>query len=420
MDKKDNLIKDSFILFVASSIVNISNFVFHMYATRNLKPEEYGALATLLGIIMVISMPCTSLQMSIVKKVSILKARENQTGIGGLFRDASKWLFVIGIFVFFAFVLLSGTIKDFFNLNNKKLVYVMGCVLVVYFIMPVIRGVLQGLQKFVSYGLNMIIDAFFRLTFLILFIYLGFGVYGALATTFFSGLIAYAVGFFMIINIIGLKGKNTVEEVSFKEVLAYAQPVLFSFLGFSLLGYIDLFIVKHFFPEEQAGFYAITSIIGKAFLFFPSAIVMVLFPKVSEHFELNINPRKMLYKSMVLTLCISLLGIVFCYFFPEFVLWLLTGGGKYYAIKEIVRLFGIAILPLVLLNVIINYNLAVHNYAFIFVIYIGIILYTAILWFFHSTFYVVLSVLFIMNLLILIFSIITIELKHRKVKINEI
>jgi len=420
MDTKDNLIKDSFVLFVASSIVNISNFVFHMYATRNLKPEEYGALATLLGIIMVISMPCMSLQMSIVKKTSILKARNILPGIGGLFIDASKWLLIIGIFTFSVFFFLADPIKNFFNLNDKKLVYILGCVLLMYFVIPVVRGILQGMQKFFSYGFNMIADALFRLSFLILFIYLGFGVYGALATTFFSGLCAYIIGFFMIVNIISLKSPKPGETTSFKDVLTFALPVLFSFLGFSLLGYIDLFIVKHFYPKEQAGFYAVTSIIGKAFLFFPSAVVMALFPKVSEHYELNINPKKMLYKSMFLTMIISLLGIIFCYFLPEFVLWLLTGGGKYYAIKEIVRLFGIAILPLVLLNVIINYNLAVHNYAFIFVVYIGIILYTVILWFFHSSFYVVLSVLFVMNLLILVFSIITIELNQRKAIKNEV
>jgi O-antigen/teichoic acid export membrane protein len=43
-EKKDHLVKDSLILFVASSVVNASNFIFHMYAARNLKPEEYGKI----------------------------------------------------------------------------------------------------------------------------------------------------------------------------------------------------------------------------------------------------------------------------------------------------------------------------------------------------------------------------------------
>ncbi|MCX8092986.1 MAG: oligosaccharide flippase family protein [Candidatus Goldbacteria bacterium] len=420
MDKKDNLIKDSFILFIASSIVNISNFVFHMIATRNLKPEDYGILATLLGIIMVISMPCAALQMSIVKKTSILKAKNLVAGISNLFREMSKWLIIIGFSVFLIFIIFADIIRSFFNINDKRLIYILGFVILIYFMLPVVRGILQGLQKFIGYGINMITDAIFRLLFLILFIYFGFGVYGALSTTFFSGVCAYIIGIFMIIKIIRYKSKEMEKIMFFKDIIGYALPVLFSFFAFSLLGYIDLFMVKHFYPEDKAGLYAVTSIIGKAFLFFPSAVVMVLFPKVSEHYELKINPKKMLYKSLFLTALLSFIGIIFCYFFPEFVLWLLTGGGKYYAIKEIVKIFGIAILPLVLLNVIINYNLAIHNYTFIFIVYLGIILYAVILWFFHSTFYTVLSVLFIMNLLILIFSIITIELNQRKVKLNEI
>jgi len=420
MDNKDNLVKDSFILFVASSIVNLSNFVFHMFATRNLKPEDYGALATLLGIIMVVSMPCMAIQMSIVKKTSSLKAREAMAEIGNLFRDASKWLFIISIFVFFTFFFFADIIKDFFNLKDKKLIYVLGFVLIMYFILPVVRGVLQGLQRFLGYGINIIIDALCRLLFLILFVYFGFGVYGALGTTFFSGTCAYIVGLFMLSNLIKLKNDDRKNTTYFKDMLTFALPVLFSLLGFSLLGYVDLFMVKHFYPEEEAGLYAVTSIIGKAFLFFPSAIVTALFPKVSEHYELNINPKKMLYKSLMLTFLLSLVGIVFCYIFPDFILWLLTGGGKYYAIKKIVQIFGIAILPLVLLNVIINYNLAIHNYAFMFVVYAGIILYAVILWFFHSTFYVVLGVLFIVNLLILVFSITIVEANNRKVKISEV
>ena len=55
MKNKDYLIKDSFILFIASSVVNLSNFAFHMYATRSLGPELYGALVALLGMVIIFS-----------------------------------------------------------------------------------------------------------------------------------------------------------------------------------------------------------------------------------------------------------------------------------------------------------------------------------------------------------------------------
>jgi uncharacterized membrane protein YeiB len=66
-----------------------------------------------------------------------------------------------------------------------------------------------------------------------------------------------------------------------------------------------------------------------------------------------------------------------------------------------VQLFGIAILPLVLFNVIINYSLASRKYNFIYFLYGGITLYILLLWFFHANFYTVLAVLFGVNLLML-------------------
>jgi O-antigen/teichoic acid export membrane protein len=189
--------------------------------------------------------------------------------------------------------------------------------------------------------------------------------------------------------------------------------VFLAFLWTSFLSYLDLLMVKHFFAREQAGFYAITSIIGKAFLFFPMAITTALFPKVADHVELNRNPEKMLYKSLALTAVVSFAGIIFCFIFPEFVLRLLTGGDKYFAVKDVVRLFGLAILPLVLMNVVMNYSLASKKYNFIYMVFGGIALYAVLLWFFHSTFFIVLAVLFGVNALVLALSMLSLKFEKK-------
>jgi uncharacterized membrane protein len=48
----------------------------------------------------------------------------------------------------------------------------------------------------------------------------------------------------------------------------------------------------------------------------------------------------------------------------------------------------------VLFNVAMNYALAVHRYAFIYFTFAAIIIYSALLWFFHNDFYQVISMLF--------------------------
>lgn len=417
-EQKDYLFKDSFILFLATSTVNLSNFIFHMYVTRKLSPSDYGALATLLAMIIIFIMPAQALLMTVAKRVSIYKAHNQFDKIIGLFKKTTKWFLILGIFYFVFFITFSGFIMSFFNLDDIFLILILALISIVALLLPVVRGILQGLQKFVKFGLNLISDAVFRLISVILFITLGFGLRGALASSLFSALIAYCLGMFMLAEYLKIKEKSF--QLKKREFFGYALPVFFSMVAFSILSYLDLFIVKHFYEKEQAGLYAVTSIIGKAFLYFPMAIAMALFPKVSENFELKKSTKGLLIKSVILTVIISFLGFLFCFFFPEFVIKLLTGGKKYLEITGVVKIFGLAILPLVLLNVLINYLLAIHRYFFIYIMYLGIVVYAVLLWFFHKTFYQVVFILFIVNFIIFILSFSSIFIyKKIKIKIKE-
>ena len=72
--RKDSLIRDSFILFTASSIVNVGAFIFHLIMGRFLGPANYGILGTLLTIVYIVNVPINVIQTTIKKFVSQFKA----------------------------------------------------------------------------------------------------------------------------------------------------------------------------------------------------------------------------------------------------------------------------------------------------------------------------------------------------------
>ncbi len=399
MSHKDGLVRDSAILFATTSVANAVNFIFHMYATRTIGPEGYGILATMLAMLIIAGMPANALQMSIVRKTSVCIAHNNPGGVEALFKHTFLGFLVLGFGYFLFFALSAELISSFFNIKDKMLVFILGAIAMMSIMMPLVRGILQGMQKFLALGMNNVLDTGLRFMFLVIFVNMGFGVRGALASSFFAALCAFAAGIMGFKWIFGYK-EDKRGDISKRELVKYALPVFFAMVFFSVLSYMDLLMVKHFFNAEEAGFYAVTSIIGKAFLFFPSAVVMSLFPKAASMHELNEDTKKLLMKSIFLTAGISLLGIVFCAVFPKFVLWALTGGEKYYAITDIVRIFGAAILPLVLLNVVINYGLAIKKYGFIYVMILGTILYAALLWNFHNDFKTVITIMFIVTFFI--------------------
>lgn len=421
MEQKDHLIKDSMILFIASSVVNIVNFIFHSYASRLLGPEKYGVLVTLLAFIVIAGMPAMALQMTIVKRTSIFKAHNQFGSVEKLFKKTIFWFSGIGILYLVTFAAMGygvGGLKDFFHIEDKALYLILGAIAFVALIMPLVRGILQGLQNFVGLGTTMIIDALFRLLFLyILVSVFSLGVRGAIGTTFVGTVSGFIIGLFLLRHIFKYKESST-EVIRKRDILIYAMPVFFSMLGFALLSYMDVFMVKHFFSNYDAGLYSATSMIGKAFLYFPSAIAITLFPKVSESHELNKNTLSLLVKSLGLTALISLGGILFCALFPKIIIGIMFGQ-KFFAIEGVVRYFGAAILPLVLFNVFINYSLAIHKYGFIYIMTAGIILYAVALWFFHGSFYQVVGVLFTVNMLILVLSLVSLYFET-KVKKNEI
>jgi len=412
MGKSDHLIKDSLILFIATSIVNLSNFVYHMYASRKLGPENYGVLVTMLAMFIIVSMPAASLQMTVAKKASEFKAKENWGGIKTLFITTNIWFFVLGAAAFAICYFASNVIKDFFQIKDRIMVVIVGGITIFSMIIPSVRGLLQGMQKFISFGANMVIDAVLRLLALVVMIALGWSARGAIAAGLFSVGSAYIIGFIYLSFI--FKYKNDGNTISKMDFFNYTLPVFITMAGFSLLSYMDVFAVKHFYQPYEAGLYSATSIVGKAFLFFPSAIAMALFPKVSAHFALKSDTKKLFYESLLLTAGITLAGVAFCFFFPGFIIKLLFGN-QYINIEYIVRIFGIAIFPLVLFNVILNYCLAIHKYSFIYIMYAGIILYGLLLWFLHKSFYQVILNLFISTLLIVVFSIIDIN-RDKKVQ----
>ncbi|MCE5301068.1 MAG: oligosaccharide flippase family protein [Spirochaetia bacterium] len=409
MEHKDRLVRDSFVLFIATCVVNLSNFVFHSLASRWIGPEKYGGLVTLLALIVIVAMPAQALQMTITKKTSVFKAREKPGAVEALFKKTTLWFFVLGLCYFLFFAVAAVPIGKFFRIYDRGLMYILGAIALVAVMLPVVRGIQQGLQKFVSLGINMSSDALSRLLFLVILVFLlKWDMRGALLTTLAGGLTAYLAGMVDLRTIFD-RGDTRTEIIRKKELFSYAIPVFFSMLGFSLLCYMDVFMVKHFFDEHNAGLYSATSMIGKAFLYFPSAIVMTLFPKVSENLELNKGTKILLIKSLVLTAGISLFGVIFCFIFPELIVGIMFGQ-KFMSITGIVRIFGMAIMPLVLFNVVMNYSLALHRYFFIYAMYAGIVLYAALLWFFHASFMQVVCILFGVNLLILAASVISLRL----------
>ena len=393
--ESDGLVGHGSILLTATIISGIANYFFHFYMIRALGPEDYGILFSLLAILMIVGVPAGSIHTIITKYISSFKARNQNGKIAFVFFHSIRKLFVFSSLVLVIFILLSGQLSTFLKIPSRMPVVIIGFVLLMFFIAPVPFGTLHGLQRFAFLGLNIVLGAILRVVFGILLVHFGFRVSGALAASFFSSLIPFLV-VFLPLSIL-FKREQIDNNVETGEMYKFFVPTLLALASFSVLTYIDVVVVKHIFSDLEAGYYSTAALIGKAFLFPPMALAAAMFPKVSGYGN---KSRFLLKKTLLLSLLLLSFGVLVCLFFPKSILVVLMKKKDltplaFSTIIPMLRVFGIAMSPFALTNILIYYNFARHKTRFLYFLLPGTLLQVILLSIFHTS---LLQVVFVLGL----------------------
>ena len=102
--------------------------------------------------------------------------------------------------------------------------------------------------------------------------------------------------------------------------------------------------------------------IGKTILFVSLAIGKAMFPISSENFEKGEKTKGLFRKSILIVSLISFIALIFCFFVPEFVIWLVSiGSNQYLEASNILFIIALAYTFISFSNVIIIYNLSINN-----------------------------------------------------------
>jgi len=387
---KDSLIKHGSILLIATIVTGLVNYLFHIYMSRALGPSDYGILASLLALYMIISSPAGTISLATAKYVSGFKAENKYREMASLFFRSLKRLALSGILLLMIFILISPLLSSFLKIPSPLPVILLGIILSCALISPAFYGALQGLERFGHYGLLTFFAATIKLLIGILLVSFGFRVYGALGAILLAlvGTLFIAASF---LKPIFLHRKRISYQVSSRGVYRYLRPTFFALSLFMFLTYIDVVIVKHFFAPVQAGHYSAASIIGKAFFFIPATLAKVIFPKVSGKHALKKDPFAILGKGLASSALLCAGGILFCFFFAHVII--LIFGSQYLPIVPLIRVFGAAITPLGLTFILLHFNLAQERTGFIYLLLGGALLEVILLSLFHNTLLQVLLIL---------------------------
>lgn len=380
MHRATGLLKNSVLLFVAMMIGHLCNYLFQFFMGRHLSVADYGMMNALFSLLVITSVPAGTIQLVMAQNAARLAGGE-RSRLAALYLRALKWVSLGAMAGLGVFLTASGRIAAFLNTGSLVPVVLVGAALGVGLLVPVNMGVLQGLHRFGSFGANTILGAGLKLTSGMLLVYVGWGVDGALTSLCVAGVGTLIVSTFPLRALWKHMRSGRVESRG-GETAALVVPAAAAAFCFMVLTNVDTVLVRHYFSAQETGMYAAAGVLGRVVLYAPGAIVLVLFPMTARSHALDKAPFPILYRGMLYAGSIAAAAAIVYAVFPEVLLgWLY--GEKYAAAAQLLRLYGVAMVPPSLLAVVMHFNLARRRVGFLYSMALACVLEVVLIGMYH-------------------------------------
>jgi O-antigen/teichoic acid export membrane protein len=341
---------------VATFIASFSNYSFNIIAARWLGKDEYGALASLLSVFLIFSVPTTAFQAIMAKYVAIYKVKGESSKISSLLVGSIKILAIAGGTIFLIFAGMSGLISRFLNVDSPASIVVLGSAIAMAGLYPIFLGTLQGYQFFGHMGSNMMVQAFIRVLVGIFLIKIGWGIAGAMGASTLALTAAIILAYFQGGSIFDLRYRR--EKIDFREIFREFLPAIVILAIFWSYTGVDVIIAKRVLSSSLAGDYACAVFMGKIILFLPTAVSMVMFPKTAELRAQHTRTVKVFLKYFLVGVLLSGLAGAMYLIVPRTLISILYGS-EYLNAATVMGTFGVAMTLYTAVNILIMYFISI-------------------------------------------------------------
>ncbi|OGK30461.1 hypothetical protein A3F29_00460 [Candidatus Roizmanbacteria bacterium RIFCSPHIGHO2_12_FULL_33_9] len=394
------LISGSLYLFLGAVVSSFLAFLLNLFLARNLVPSDYGIFASLISLIILITIPALSINTIIVRFATDYFSKGEMGKGAKLYKETLKILSFFSLLIFGIFVLLSFPIMSFLHIDNIWYVILAGLIIALSYITVINTAFLQSLLKFNFLSFVNVASALIRLLSGVFLIILGFRVFGGLFAIISMSIVSFVLAFIPLRFVLREKGGTT--SISGKEIFSYAIPTTVAIFFLTSFTSMDVILVKHFFNSSDAGLYGGLSLIGKVIYYFTGPITMVMFPLLIKRHTRGENFNNLFYLAFMLLTLSSFALTIFYYMFPKFVINFFLGGGEYLSAVPYLGFFAIFITVFNMLTILVSFFLSIKKTKVYSAVVMGAILQTILIFLFHKSFFQIIGVSLLASGLVLI------------------
>lgn len=358
------LLRDSVWLIAAAQVGNVANLLFQVFLMHRLDDAEYGALAAMLGVTMVMSLPMDAVR----SWVAHVSARLEQ---GGRRAELYAWMSrawrnagIAALIVAGGCALARLPLARALGVDRGELAVWTGILLGGALVAPVILGGLQGLQAFGAMALLGQAHALLRLGFGVAFVlWIGARADVALAGQALTVALVLTAGTWTLKRRLARPAEPREAETEAPSGWGYAVRSLGVLAAAGILMNADVILAKRYLDPLLAGPFARAATLARAIVFLPAPIALALFPRVASSGALRHGDRHMLQHASGLVTLMILAGVAAAHGAMPWIYPLLTGAPADAPTLALARQLLLALAPVGLIILLLNFALAQHRFA---------------------------------------------------------
>ncbi|CAM3508769.1 polysaccharide biosynthesis protein [Nocardioides dubius] len=263
---------------IAMALMNVGTYSFQMVAARLLGPVQYGAIASLMALMLVVGVVQLGLQATAARRIAA-----EPEHVARIEREMLRLAYRVTAVLALALLALAPVIDRALKLGSLATAAMVAVTSIPLTIMGAQAGILQGERRWLPLSL----------------LYLAVGVPRVLIgaammwwqPTALSGMTAVAIGLLLPVAIGAValrRRRREAGEAPEHNVRALLRETAYSsqaLLAFYVLINADILVARNALDEHQSGLYAAGLILAKAVLFLPQFVIVVAFPSLSDTSE---------------------------------------------------------------------------------------------------------------------------------------
>jgi glycosyltransferase involved in cell wall biosynthesis/O-antigen/teichoic acid export membrane protein len=351
---------------VATLSANAIAVIFTIVFTRLLGVGDYGSLGALLSTFTILAVAGSALQVAVARETALGRLGD-RAEVGHTVRRWSGQLVATFVAVAAASLILRQPIADVVAVPEHA--WAAAAILptgVLWLLLSVQRGALQGLHAYAFVGSSLIYEAIGRLAFGLILVLGGLGVTGAFLGTPLSMMVAALILAFLVKRRTG-DAPAAARRRTLSSVVSGGWAPIAGLIFLAALQNVDVIVAKHQMGDDQAGAYAAAVVAAKLVVWTAIGIGLYLLPEATRRAAAGLDPRPVFMRALALLGFVCVPALLIFAVVPSLLLRV-AFGPEYTTAADALVLLGAAMTLLAVAYLAVQYMLALRQTGFLWVL----------------------------------------------------